>query len=165
MGTGVACDLAWAFLRRDRRAWRRTVAVVAVAEQLRAVLPAGDGDRLVRAAWLLDIGRSPDLRVTGFVPLDGALHLDDCGLAAEAALVAHRSAARFAAARLGLGRELARWPYADSPVLDALTYADLRGDPPPSTAREPAALAAAARVHLGRRRRPREDWFAPAYVR
>lgn len=43
-----------------------------------------DRDLLVAAAWLHDIGYAPELRDTGFHPLDGARHLEALGAPARA---------------------------------------------------------------------------------
>ena len=87
-------------------------------------MPATYGSLLVTAAWLHDIGDSPALRDTGFHPLDGARFLAEAGQQREAALVAHRSGARFVAEVRGLVAELARFPFAEDALTDALTYAD-----------------------------------------
>jgi predicted hydrolase (HD superfamily) len=91
-----------------------------------------DADVLVCAAWLHDIGYSPELAVTGFHPLDGARYLRDvvgadprlCGL------VAHHSCAIIEARRRGLAGELAsEFPEVGGLLADALTYCDMTTSP------------------------------------
>lgn len=75
--------MAWA---RDRaepcfpsplpRRWAHTNGVGRKAESI-AFLAGDAAETLVCAAWLHDIGYSPDLVVTGFHPLDGARYLRD----------------------------------------------------------------------------------------
>jgi hypothetical protein len=84
-----------------------------------------DVETLIAAAWLHDIGYAAPLRRTGFHPLDGARHLDRSGWPPRlVALVAHHSDARSLARLQGLSAELSAYPREESPVADALTYAD-----------------------------------------
>ena len=104
--------------------------VQAVAEQAAriapAVLPAAERDLLVAAAWLHDIGYAPSLATTGLHPLDGARHLETLGVDRRlCCLVAHHSGATFEAEEGGFAAELAAFEREDSPVMDALTYADM----------------------------------------
>lgn len=87
----------------------------------------GDRDLLVAAAWLHDIGYAPELRDTGFHPLDGARHLGSLGAALSrlVRLVAHRSGAVYEAEQRGLTAQLDVYEREDCPVLDALIYADM----------------------------------------
>jgi hypothetical protein len=89
---------------------------------------------LVAAAWLHDVGYAPELRDTGFHPLDGARYLRGIGWTqAICNLVAHHSGARFVARILDLERQLARYRFSPDAVSDALTVADqttgLHGEP------------------------------------
>jgi len=80
---------------------------------------------LVAAAWLHDIGYSPAIRRTGFHPLDGALYLRKQGWSPRlVALVAHHSGARFVPVERGFADQMSQFEFEDSPVSDALTYAD-----------------------------------------
>jgi hypothetical protein len=128
-----ARDVAFGFLHGDGDRWLHVQAVAVCADGLRPVVAATDGDLLVAAAWLHDIGYSPALRDTGFHPLDGARYLASLGHEREAGLVAHHSGARFVAEVRGLVAELARFPFTESALTDALTYADQitgpRGEP------------------------------------
>ncbi len=85
---------------------------------------------LVTAAWLHDIGYSPEIGHTRFHPLDGARYLRDEGWPETIVnLVAHHSGARFEAEQRGLAAELAEFPFPDGPLLDALALADLTTGP------------------------------------
>lgn len=84
-----------------------------------------DPDLLLAAAWLHDLGYAPSLQVTGFHPLDGARYLDGLGWATPLSpLVAHHSGARFVAAARGLAGAMREYPFEESPLTDALTFAD-----------------------------------------
>jgi hypothetical protein len=122
----------------------RWVHVQAVAEQAARVgvvlLPAHERGVLVAAAWLHDVGYAPALVSTGFHPLDGARHLEALGVDRRlCCLVAHHSGAQFEAEERGLEHQLAAFDREDSPVTDALIYADMTtgptGDPLDFTAR------------------------------
>lgn len=62
------------------------------------------------AAWLHDIGYTPELATTQFHPLDGARYLRDDRVVN---LVAHHSGARYEAAERGLEAELSAFPLED----------------------------------------------------
>ena len=112
---------------------RRWQHVQAVVEQASTVAPFsdGDGELLLCAAWLHDIGYAPAVAETGFHPLDGArlirrLQGDD----RLAGLVAHHSGAAVEADLRGLSDELhAEFPRERTTVADALWYADLTTGP------------------------------------
>ena len=166
-----ARDLGWMFLHRDPQRWAHVAGVAARADELRPAVDPEDGDLLVAAAWLHDIGCSAVLVETGFHPLDGAVYLESTGHRRLAELVAHHSGSRFVADVLGLGNRLARYPFTEDALTDALTCADQtvgakgerltvgerladtadrHGPDAPKTRarhlREPCALAAADRV-------------------
>ncbi len=88
-----------------------------------------DGELLIAAAYLHDVGYSPRLNRLGFHPVDGARHLRELGHERLARLVAHHSSARSEAARRGLSAELADFPVEDPVLADALTYCDLTTGP------------------------------------
>lgn len=127
------------------------------AATLAPTVPPHDRDLLVVAAWLHDIGYSPDLEVVRFHPIDGARYLIENGWSSRvAALVAHHSGARFTADVAGLHDEMTAYPFHDDPIADALTYADQttgpRGEPMPihprianARARHPDSPSAHAR--------------------
>src|SRR5215470_16660989 len=92
--------------------WAHTNGVARRAEELSVAVASAEREPLIVAAWLHDVGYSPDLRVTGFHPLDGATYLQQQGWPDRVcALVAHHSGARFFARVLGLGQALNRYPY------------------------------------------------------
>lgn len=112
------------------RRWLHVQAVARRARELAGAVPEGDRDTLVAAAWLHDIGYSPEIGHTRFHPLDGARYLRKQGWPDQIVnLVAHHSGARFEAEERGLASELAEFPFEDNPVLDALVCADLTTGP------------------------------------
>ena len=122
--TGAAEELAYELLAPLGDRWRHTAGVAARAAELAPLLGL-DGDVLVAAAWLHDIGYAGAARVTGFHPLDGARHLDRLSWPAPIpGLVAHHSGAEFIAAARGLAEALAAYPDGGREISDALTYAD-----------------------------------------
>lgn len=124
-------QLAERFVAPLGRRWLHVQAVAARAGELAMALPADQRDELVTAAWLHDIGYSPEIGHTRFHPLDGARYLRDEGWSPTVvSLVAHHSGARFEAVERGLSEELMReFPFEDSPQLDALVTADLTTGP------------------------------------
>lgn len=110
---------------------RRWLHVQAVVERVEALAGArGDRQTVVVAAWLHDIGYSPQISHTGFHPLDGARYLRDEGWPDRIVeLVAHHSGARFEAAERGLDDELAEFPFRDDGLDDLLSAADLTTGP------------------------------------
>ena len=126
----AAAQLAERLLAPLGRRWLHVQEVVAQAGELAAVLPEADGEDLISAAWLHDVGYSPELMDTGLHPLDGARYLRRHSWPARVVgLVAHHSGARFEAQERGLQDELAEFPFEDSPLLDALALADLTTGP------------------------------------
>lgn len=121
-----ARDLAQRLLVDLPERWRHTIGVARRAEQVAETVGSrSEGDILLAAAWLHDIGYAATLRDTDFHPIDGARHLQADGWPSRVVgLVAHHSAARFVAQAHGLSGELARYPCEASPVSDALIYAD-----------------------------------------
>jgi hypothetical protein len=87
-------------------------------------------DLLVTAALLHDVGYVPDLVVTGFHPLDGARHLRERGASERlCSLLAHHSCAYREAELRGLSAELAEWEDEETPLRDALWWADMTTTP------------------------------------
>lgn len=109
--------------------WLHTVAVADQAERLRAAFGELDGDRLVAAAYLHDIGYAGELALTGFHPLDGAVWLAGLVEADVVALVAHHSCSWVEADVRGLGAQLEELPRPPLELLDALTYCDMTSGP------------------------------------
>jgi putative nucleotidyltransferase with HDIG domain len=113
------------------RRWAHTQGVACRAQSLAPVL-GQDADLLEAAAWLHDIGYSPDLAVTGFHALDGARYLRDVERTDErlCSLVAHHSCAVNEAEERGLISELKdEFEPADRLLSDALTYCDMTTTP------------------------------------
>jgi hypothetical protein len=111
--------------------WAHVQGVAARARTLAPIL-GNDAGPLEAAAWLHDIGYSPDLVDTGFHPLDGARYLRDVHGADSVVcrLVANHSCAVIEAEERGLGRELSEeFPLPDSGLGDALTYCDMTTRP------------------------------------
>lgn len=113
------------------RRWSHVQAVAAKARSVAAAVPDEDRDVLVAAAWLHDVGYSPDLVDTGFHSLDGGRWLrrqrfDD----RIASLVAHHSCAWLEAEERGLDAVLAEeFPREESAVADALCFSDMTTGP------------------------------------
>lgn len=128
----VACGRTaaaeWLGASGDR--WQHTLGVANRAESIAdSVCEPDEGAVLVAAAYLHDVGRAPDLAMTGFHPLDGARFLRALGQERLARLVAHHSGARWEAELRGLGPALAVFPREVSSVAGALTYCDMTTGP------------------------------------
>jgi putative nucleotidyltransferase with HDIG domain len=121
-----ARDLAEQLLVELPERWRHTIGVARRAETVTGTLGShGDRAALLAAAWLHDIGYAPELRDTGFHPIDGARYLQAHHWPARiAGLVAHHSGALCVARVRGLAEAMACFPHEDSAVCDALIYAD-----------------------------------------
>lgn len=134
------------------RRWHHVQAVVTRAQELSGAVEAHEQDTLVAAAWLHDIGYSPDVGDTGLHPLDGARYLHaERWPVAVVNLVAHHSAARYEAAERGLSAELAAFPFEPSALQDALDTADLTTGP------DGQALSFEERMDEIARRYPADD--------
>ncbi|GIE75361.1 metal-dependent phosphohydrolase, HD subdomain protein [Actinoplanes philippinensis] len=120
----LARSVAASLIGDSGNRWKHTAGVAERAAELAARLDL-DPDVLVAAAWLHDIGYAEPIALTGFHPLDGAVHLSAEGWPARiAGLVAYHSGARFVGAARGFGEQLAAFPDERSLMADALTYAD-----------------------------------------
>jgi len=112
---------------------RRWAHVQGVAEHAQTATPlfgVTDRELLVAAALLHDVGYSPGIAHTGFHPLDGARHLRDVGADRRlCALVAHHSFAYREAELRGLSAELCEWVDEETPLRDALWWADMTTSP------------------------------------
>jgi len=113
---------------------RRWAHVQGVAAQARSLAPilGGDADLLEAAAWLHDLGYSPELANTGFHPLDGARYLRDVEHADPmlCRLVANHSCAILEAEERGLADILStEFPSPDTKLNDALAYCDMTTTP------------------------------------
>lgn len=131
-------DVRWAYDLSRRllagslpRRWSHTQGVAGKAELVAHVV-GEDGDLLVCAAWLHDIGYAPQLVVTGFHPLDGARYLRDVEQADDrlCRLVAHHSCASIEARNRDLAGDLAaEFAEVGGLVADALVYCDMTTSP------------------------------------
>jgi hypothetical protein len=113
------------------RRWAHTQGVGRKAECI-AHIVGDNGDLLICAAWLHDIGYAPGLAETGFHALDGARYLRDIEKADNrlCRLVAHHSYALIEARNRGLADNLAdEFPSFDGLPADALTYCDMTTSP------------------------------------
>jgi hypothetical protein len=113
------------------RRWAHVQGVAAQARSLAPILGA-NADLLEAAAWLHDIGYSPELADTGFHPLDGARYLRDIEHADTALcrLVANHSCAILEAEDRGLADVLSsEFPSPDPKLNDALAYCDMTTTP------------------------------------
>lgn len=113
------------------RRWAHTQGVAARARSLAPVL-GHDADLLEAAAWLHDIGYSPELADTGFHPLDGARYLRDVHHADRVLyrLVAHHSGALIEAEERGLADVLtSEFEPANPELSSALIYSDMTTSP------------------------------------
>ncbi|WP_442790937.1 HD domain-containing protein [Nocardia sp. NBC_01327] len=120
-----AADIARVQLAELPRRWRHTQGVARQAERASAVVD--DGDLLVAAAWLHDVGYAPHLAHTGFHPVDGAVFLTELGAPERlCALVAHHSCACVE----GRNRDIAiPWTDERTSLRDALWWADMTTTP------------------------------------
>ena len=100
----------------------------ALAERIAPAFGA-DGETLVAAAYLHDIGYAPDLAVTGFHPLDGGRFVRAQGHELLARLVAHHSGGRREAELRGIDGYCEEFPFGDGPLDHALTFCDLTTGP------------------------------------
>jgi hypothetical protein len=114
----------------DRR-WSHVMRVAARAEELAATLidDVSEGEVLVMAAWLHDIGYAGILAKTGFHHLDGANYLEGIGEHRLACLVAHHSSGAQEAHLRGFDQEMSRFPDEPGLIADCLTYCDLSNGP------------------------------------
>src|SRR5947209_7611742 len=92
------------------RRWAHVRGVARRARLAAPLLSARDGELMISAALLHDIGYAPDLVIRGFHPLDGARFLRGIGcLDRLVNLVAHHSCAALEAELRGLSDELAEF--------------------------------------------------------
>ena len=127
-------QVAWAralaerLLRPLGRRWSHVERVGALAK---SIAPAfgQEGDFLVAAAYVHDIGYAPELAREDFHPLDGARYLRGLGRERLAGLVAHHSGARVEAQLRGMPDYLSEFPYEPDDLQAALTFCDLTTGP------------------------------------
>lgn len=109
--------------------WQHSLSAAERAREIAGAVAASDRSTLIAAAYLHDIGYSPELVVYGFHPLDGARWLRLQGLDRIAGLVAHHSGALVEARARGLEAVMGEFIDERSRVSDALTYCDLTTGP------------------------------------
>lgn len=105
--------------------------VQAVALKVRRIAPSVvDGDALLSAAWLHDIGYAPELVDTGMHAVDGAAFLDRAGVPSEVvSLVAFHTGAEYEAEERSLLDRLLQFDRPHQEALDLLILADLLSGP------------------------------------
>jgi putative nucleotidyltransferase with HDIG domain len=112
------------------RRWTHVQGVARRAGKAAALHTSEDSALLVAAAALHDIGYAPDLAYTGFHPLDGARYLRGLGVPQRlSGLVARHSCAYREAELRGLSAELTEWVDEETPLRDALWWADMTTSP------------------------------------
>lgn len=112
------------------RRWRHVQGVARRAQAVAGHLDDSEGELLVTAAWLHDIGYAPPLAEAGFHPLDGARALRELGTGERLwGLVAHHSAAVHEAHALDLAEQLAEFRDEGGLVRDLLWYLDMTTSP------------------------------------
>ncbi|WP_081902569.1 HD domain-containing protein [Lentzea aerocolonigenes] len=110
--------------------WAHVQGVSVRAEQSARLFDTDDREMLLAAALLHDIGYAPGVAHTGFHPYDGARYLKSIKASERlCALVAHHSCAYVEAELRGLSAELAGWRDEQTPVRDALWWADMTTTP------------------------------------
>jgi hypothetical protein len=120
-----ACTVAEAGLSGLPPRWLHVQGVIALARELRGAF-APDGELLVAAAALHDIGWAPAAAATDFPAVDGAAYLERLDAPARLVdLCANYSAALIEAELRGRRDEVARYQDEATPVRDALWYCDL----------------------------------------
>ena len=128
---------SWARNQADRllsplgNRWLHVQQAAEQARRVAAVVPCGDRDLLVAAAYLHDVGYAPALAQTGFHPLDGARWLRDASVEPRLArLVAHHSCAIHEARIRGLAAPLLEeFEPEASATYDALVFCDMTAGP------------------------------------
>jgi hypothetical protein len=111
------------------RRWAHVQGVARQARTLRVI--SGQNAELLEATAILhDVGYAPEIAVTGFHPLDGAVYLSGIGAPERLVhLVAHHSCASLEAKLRGLADRLSVFYDEQGPVRDALWYCDQTTSP------------------------------------
>ena len=127
----AAWDLAEGMLSGPLpRRWLHSQGVCRQADINQGQLQPIDGEILVQAAVLHDVGYAPDVAITGFHPLDGARYLKSIGVDDRVVgLVAHHSCARVEAAERGLGPDLAEFELGPAQLTEFLIFCDMTTSP------------------------------------
>jgi len=115
--------------------------VASAAAKVVALVGSDNGDELIAAAWVHDIGYSKLVVRSGFHPLDGAVFLRGVGFPdLVVSLVAYHSGALVEASERGLADELRAFVEPPVELLDVLTFADM------TTSRDGAPVDVVARL-------------------
>lgn len=110
--------------------WSHVQGVAAAASRVAPLVEPGHAEELIAAAWMHDIGYSPDLASTGFHPVDGAAAARTQGFSdLVVGLIAHHTGASYEAEQRGLVDELDAFPVPPRHLLDVVTFADLTTSP------------------------------------
>jgi len=110
--------------------WTHVQGVAKRANHALSLFSFEDGQFLISAALLHDVGYSKSLARTGFHPLDGAYYMHESGISGRlCALVAHHSCAYLEAELRGFSVELGQWEDEQTPLRDALWWADMTTSP------------------------------------
>lgn len=109
--------------------WLHVQGVVRQAQWVSTLFDKDDQVMLIAAAYLHDIGYAPQLKKTGFHPLDGASFLQSHNQERLSSLVAYHSEAQFEAKLRGFEATLKQIPQEHSAIAEALTYCDLTTSP------------------------------------
>ena len=126
-----AAALAAHLLQGDNTRFEHSVAVAAQTDRVAHLVERGWRSAIKDAAWLHDIGYSPQIAVEGFHALDGARWLRDHGQCAETCrLVAWHTEPLDEARRYGLDSALtAEFDRPPPLAAAALAWADLTSSP------------------------------------
>jgi len=104
--------------------------VAAAAARVAQLIEPDHAEELIAAAWMHDIGYSPDLVSTGFHPIDGAAAARSQGFSdLIVGLIAHHTGAAYEAEQRGLVDELDAYPVPPRHLLDIITFADMTTSP------------------------------------
>ncbi|WP_089297871.1 HD domain-containing protein [Actinoplanes regularis] len=128
--------ISWAYETSERtlasvlpRRWAHVQGVALKAREL-SLVAGVDAPLLEAAAVLHDVGYAPELKKTGFHPLDGAYFLRSIEAPSRLVnLVAHHSCAIREARLRGLEDQLAAFVDEEGPVRDCLWMCDLTTTP------------------------------------
>ncbi len=129
MGAGTAAGWARGLLAGQPERWAHTCGVARLAADIATRIPDLDGEALLAAAWLHDIGYAPALARSGFHHLDGAAALAANGEVELAGLVAHHTSGAAEADVRGLTTQLQSFDAPGELMAAALAYCDLHADP------------------------------------
>lgn len=133
----VSSIVVWAFELAGQklagvlpRRWAHVQGVATRARVAASILSVDEGELLIGAAFLHDIGYAYEIGDTGFHPLDGARYLREVGIPDRLVnLVAHHSCAVLEAELRGLSVELAEFEDEKTALRDALWWADMTTTP------------------------------------